>query len=1027
MIKKSFKVSLPSQDISLQEIKDTSEGPIYNANRLFNYPIPNYQPNDKDILVFNRSLGIWEYARYTAIIGLTGPKGDAGIQGPAGTSVKGDPGEKGNPGADGKDAVGLTKDDTRQNIYGGSKGTLSESTNSVIFGMLAGESASVLSNSVAIGTGAMRYGGNTNSNSVAVGSGALSNFSNTDSIAIGYNSSQNGNSGKTVSIGSYAGAYNQSLQSIAIGYNSGYTNQNTNSVAIGPYTGAYNQSEVSVAIGYNSGKTSQATQSVAIGYMTGAYNQARNCIAIGYLSGNTSQGSGSVSIGGNTGSIKQAGNCVAIGVSSGKDNQQYGSVAVGVEAGMFSQGSGCVAIGFQTATTRQGNQCIAIGQSAGSFNQLGSSISIGESAGYNVQGVHSIAIGYNTAHENQGNSAVAIGERAGYNKQGDLNIAIGYEAQRDNALERSLAVGVQAGMFSQGTYCTAVGYQAGHRSQGSYSTSLGWMAGQEYQHNNTLILNGSGIALNSKTSNATYIKPIRNLGTSNLLQYDNSTGEVVYGNVIVNTSTTDSKFTISGSITSTTYESFLQFSRCTGNNNWGSCADIGLYRFDNTLGASNSVLGIKLAYQNTTTPDLNILTLSSYNGGRVGINNTSPATTLDVNGTATIRGVANINGSVTITGSANNSTPNVPTTNNPPESMLKLFRPGLGGTTFGSTVEFNVSRNQNAAQNSSSNGGASVLDIKMSQNTGSDNPDTIVATFFANGRVGINNTSPVGILDVYSYSTYSVFKGIAASNATAKDFLSSTGKNAIADTTSGALATTMSGSTFFFYGKHLGNSYSATLNGSTLFTGQHANIPITCEETLKTNISVFVGLIVCSANEGYYSINPITNEIVTGKNAIQINESLPKIKLSRVYKDKTVWGVITNYANEKYNPDGTIHLDGDEFWKDRIDTLVRVNGLGEGAIWVCNANGNIENGDYITSCTVPGYGTRQDTDSLKNYTVAKATCSVDFTSTTLNDSFQIRFLLPDGTNINQTAYNTALTNNQTVYISAFIGCSYHCS
>ena len=1018
MIKKSFKVSLPSQDNSLQEIKE-SDGPIYNANRLFNYPIPNYQPNDKDILVFNRSVGIWEYARYTAIIGLTGPKGDSGIQGPPGTSIKGDTGDKGNPGADGKDAVGMTKNDISKNIYGGSKGTLSESTNSTIFGMLAGESASFLSNSVAIGTGAMRYGGNANSNSVAVGSGALSNFANTDSIAIGYNSSQNGNMGKTVSIGSYAGAYNQSLQSIAIGYNSGYTNQQTNSVAIGPYTGAYNQSEVSVAIGYNSGQTSQATQSVAIGYMTGAYNQARNAIAIGYLSGNRSQGSGSVSIGGNTGSIEQAGNCVAIGASSGKDYQQYGSVAIGVEAAMNRQGNGCVAIGFQTAKTQQGKQCIAIGQSAGSFNQLDSSISIGEAAGYNVQGVHSIAIGYNTARENQGNSAVAIGERTGYNKQGQLNIAIGYEAQHQNSLERSLAIGVQAGMFSQGTYCTAVGYQAGHRNQGSYSTSLGWMAGQEYQHNNTLILNGSGIALNSNTSNATYIKPIRNSGASKLLQYNNSTGEVVYSNEIVNTSTVDSKLKIYGSLTSTTYESFLQFNRYTGNGIWGSCADIGLYRFENTLGVANSVLGIKLAYQNTTTPDLNILTLSSINGGRVGINNTSPETILDVNGTATIRGVA------TIIGSVNNSTPNVLATNNPRESMLKLFRPGNGGTTFGSTVEFNVSRNQNAGANAGSNGGASVLDIKMTQV--GEEPDTTVATFFANGRVGINNTSPVGILDVNSYSTYSVFKGIAADNATAKDFLSSTGKNAIANTTSGVLATTISGSTFFFYGKHLGNSYSAILNGSTLFTGQHANIPITCEGTLKTNISVFVGLIVCSANEGYYSINPITNEIVTGKNAIQINESLPKIKLSRVYKDKTVWGVITNYANEKYNPDGTIHLDGDEFWKDRIGTLVRVNGLGEGAIWVCNANGNIENGDYITSCTVPGYGTVQDTDSLKNYTVAKATCSVDFTSTTLNDSFQIRFLLPDGTNINQTVYNTALTNNQTVYISAFIGCSYHCS
>ena len=39
-----------------------------------------------------------------------------------------------------------------------------------------------------------------------------------------------------------------------------------------------------------------------------------------------------------------------------------------------------------------------------------------------------------------------------------------------------------------------------------------------------------------------------------------------------------------------------------------------------------------------------------------------------------------------------------------------------------------------------------------------------------------------------------------------------------------------------------------------------------------------------------------------------------------------------------------------------------VNSVGEGAMWVCNSNGNIENGDYITSSDYIGYGEKQDDD-----------------------------------------------------------------
>jgi hypothetical protein len=44
----------------------------------------------------------------------------------------------------------------------------------------------------------------------------------------------------------------------------------------------------------------------------------------------------------------------------------------------------------------------------------------------------------------------------------------------------------------------------------------------------------------------------------------------------------------------------------------------------------------------------------------------------------------------------------------------------------------------------------------------------------------------------------------------------------------------------------------------------------------------------------------------------------------------------------------------------------------------CNSNGNIENGDYITSSGYLGYGEKQDDNLLHNYTVAIATINCDF-------------------------------------------------
>ena len=130
-------------------------------------------------------------------------------------------------------------------------------------------------------------------------------------------------------------------------------------------------------------------------------------------------------------------------------------------------------------------------------------------------------------------------------------------------------------------------------------------------------------------------------------------------------------------------------------------------------------------------------------------------------------------------------------------------------------------------------------------------------------------------------------------------------------------------------------------------------------------------------------------EIKYDKEGLTIEDAVPMIKLSRTKKDKRVFGVL-----------------GDPKRSNSREERMIVNSVGEGGIMVINSNGNIENGDYIQSSGILGYGEKQDDDLLHNYTVAKATIQVDFE---LDSPYYNCFEL-EGTN----------------YRIAFIACSYHC-
>ena len=188
--------------------------------------------------------------------------------------------------------------------------------------------------------------------------------------------------------------------------------------------------------------------------------------------------------------------------------------------------------------------------------------------------------------------------------------------------------------------------------------------------------------------------------------------------------------------------------------------------------------------------------------------------------------------------------------------------------------------------------------------------------------------------------------------------------------------------------RHYSNSYlDVDFNGATKgyirhdrvnlmnFTGQHRCFvyDVKCQDATNHK-----GMVVSANKNTYYDMSQSNTELITGKRAITINESLPLVSLSNVAYDKTCFGVVSDAEDPNGNREYGVGNFVSVFDKKLGDTRVFINSVGEGSVWVCDINGNLESGDYITTSNVGGYGMKQDDDILHNYTVAKTTMDCDF-------------------------------------------------
>jgi hypothetical protein len=338
---------------------------------------------------------------------------------------------------------------------------------------------------------------------------------------------------------------------------------------------------------------------------------------------------------------------------------------------------------------------------------------------------------------------------------------------------------------------------------------------------------------------------------------------------------------------------------------------------------------------------------------------------------------------------------------------------------FGSTAMFSLNNSAQSSRNGYILHDSTSLYIANTVASGplrlqTSTTDRVYIT--SGGNVGVNNTNPLDNFHVRFSRAVGGLGGMIHQNAVVPALSDSTVSSRLATCGDGSLYGPMVRNTnaaqSALYWRGSGTTYYATFNSSAnYFTGQHMSFSSNVNLTPAT-VEQFVGMIVY-ATGSYKSF--VDETLYEGVSAVSINNAHPIIDLVSTRRDKRVYGVVTNMEDRAGELD--VNRQGGDGYADFINGRIRVNSVGEGGIWVCSSNGNLDNGDFICSSTVAGYGEKQDDDLLHNYTVAKITCAVDFSSTSLSTNFAVRYLDSTGNQVDQGSHSV---------VACFVGCTYHC-
>jgi len=275
--------------------------------------------------------------------------------------------------------------------------------------------------------------------------------------------------------------------------------------------------------------------------------------------------------------------------------------------------------------------------------------------------------------------------------------------------------------------------------------------------------------------------------------------------------------------------------------------------------------------------------------------------------------------------------------------------------------------------------GATTYDNKFAiykTNTLGIQTQPLIGGDFGTGRVGINTINPESFT-LYTDITSTDMKLVVNGGAIANSFSPFTGCHLVN-----------------FDNSNISSNISIADNTSnTNITSNTSNTTITTSNVSVENY-VIPGMIMSSV--GIISKPSIINTFLT-------------VKPSSTLNDKKVFGVYAYSEESKASTESEYIIDSNGKYVKNLgynNEMVKLNyvaSIGEGCILVSNYSGEIQNGDYITTCPIAGYGALQSDDFLHSYTVAKCTEDIDWSS--ISDS---------------------INHEGQMYKYYLAGCTYHC-
>ena len=354
------------------------------------------------------------------------------------------------------------------------------------------------------------------------------------------------------------------------------------------------------------------------------------------------------------------------------------------------------------------------------------------------------------------------------------------------------------------------------------------------------------------------------------------------------------------------------------------------------------------------------------NTGKIGIGTSSPTSPLHV----------------TASGSANPDTNGIYVYNSgtaSTEDAIVSVRTGTSGGNGGNPyISFDVAGH--AGWSWGMDNADSQHRMKLGANWNSLTNNTKLAIGH-DGKVGINHSTPDSCLHIASSSGQTVTLDGSTYTSYIHYVRGSGNWYSVTDNSSGPnhnmywfANTSQSGNPIKRIFRFENDTAGAGSGAIGTFTGQHMSSIV---DVTPTSVSNCVGLIVSSNQNDYMTVNGGTP--LKGAKNIHVNEAIPIVKISTKAQDKACFGVISSGEdpNESDREQRSGRIVG--VWqKESGDNRVYVNSLGEGGVWVVNTNGNLEAGDYITTSNVSGYGMKQTSEFLANYTVAKITMDCNF-------------------------------------------------